>query len=69
MQVKINGKAEEVQEGTILDLLKIKNIDPRMVAVEVNSHMVEQHLLETTVLKADDELEFLFYMGGGRCMP
>ena len=65
MQVKINGKAEEVQEGTVLDLLKLKNIDPRMVAVEVNSHMVEQQSLETTVVREGDELEFLFYMGGG----
>lgn len=66
MQVQINGKAEEVQEGTILDLLKSKNIDPHMVAVEVNSQMVERDLLETTPVKEGDRVEFLFYMGGGR---
>ena len=49
MQVKINGKAEEIRGGSVLDLLKLKKIEPQMVAVEVN-----------------DQVEFLFYMGGGR---
>jgi len=66
MQVKINGKPEEVQGGTILDLLKAKNIDPHMVAVELNDAMVERDHLGTTSVKDGDALEFLFYMGGGR---
>lgn len=66
MQVKINGKSEEVQGATVLDLLKLKNIDPHMVAVELNSTMVERDRLEATSIKEGDALEFLFYMGGGR---
>ncbi len=66
MQVQINGKAEEVQGVTVLDLLKDKNIDPHMVAVELNSHMIERDNLQSTHLKEGDHLEFLFYMGGGR---
>lgn len=66
MQVKINGKAEEVSEGTVLDLLKAKKIEPQMVAVEVNDAMVERERLASTRLKDGDRLEFLFYMGGGR---
>ncbi len=67
MQVKINGKKEEVEQGTVLDLLKLKDIDPRMVAVEVNSQMVEASQLDQTPVQEGDELEFLFYMGGGQC--
>jgi len=66
MQVKINGKPEEVHGGTVLDLLKTKNIDPHMVAVELNNTMVERDTLATTPVKEGDALEFLFYMGGGR---
>ncbi len=66
MQVKINGKAEEISGGTILDLLQAKKIEPQMVAVEVNDVMVEREQLSTTRLKEGDSLEFLFYMGGGR---
>jgi sulfur carrier protein len=49
-----------------LDLLKAKTIDPHMVAVELNSKMVERDQLGTTKIKDGDALEFLFYMGGGR---
>jgi sulfur carrier protein len=66
MQVKINGKSEDVQGATILDLLKAKNIDPHMVAVELNAQMIERDHLGTTSIKENDQLEFLFYMGGGR---
>jgi sulfur carrier protein len=66
MQVTINGKAEQFQGQTVLDLLKAKNIDPQMVAVELNSAMLEREHLGTTAVKEGDQLEFLFYMGGGR---
>ena len=66
MQVKINGKSEDVQGGTVLDLLKAKKIEPQMVAVEVNDKMLERDHLATTHLNEGDQVEFLFYMGGGR---
>lgn len=66
MQVKINGKSEEVQGATVLDLLKAKNIDPHMVAVELNNTMLERDHLGNTHVKDGDHLELLFYMGGGR---
>jgi sulfur carrier protein len=66
MQVKVNGKAEEIQGGSILDLLKVKNIEPQMVAVEVNDTMLERDHLSTIQLQDGDRVEFLFYMGGGR---
>lgn len=65
MRVKINGKAEDIQEKTILDILKTKNVEPRMVAVEVNSELIEREQYETTFLKDGDEIEFLYFMGGG----
>jgi sulfur carrier protein len=66
MQVKINGKSEEVPSGTVLDLLQMKKIEPQMVAVEVNDKMLERDHLATTPLNEGDQIEFLFYMGGGR---
>ncbi|MFQ5992126.1 MAG: sulfur carrier protein ThiS [Nitrospiraceae bacterium] len=65
MQVKINGKSEEIQGSTVWDLLKAKSIDPHMVAVELNDTMLERDVLERTPVKEGDKLEFLFYMGGG----
>lgn len=66
MRVNVNGKAEEVAGGSVLDLLQAKKIEPQMVAVEVNDAMIERDYLATTQLKDGDRLEFLFYMGGGR---
>ncbi len=66
MQVRINGKPEDVQGGTVLDLLKAKSIEPQMVAVELNNTMLEREHLGTTTLTEGDQVEFLFYMGGGR---
>lgn len=65
MQVKINGKAEEISGGTVLDLLQAKKIEPQMVAVEVNDTMMDRERFATTSLNEGDRVEFLFYMGGG----
>lgn len=66
MQVKINGKPEEIPGGTVLDLLNSKKIEPQMVAVEVNDTVLDRDHLATTTLKEGDHVELLFYMGGGR---
>jgi len=66
VQVKINGKPEEIQSETVLELLKTKNIEPQMVAVEVNDKVLDRDHLATTRLNEGDQIEFLFYMGGGR---
>ena len=65
MEITINGKPEALDVTTILDVLKAKEIDPQLVAVELNTQIVEQEHLATTSVKDGDKLEFLFYMGGG----
>ncbi len=65
MQITINGKAEDLEVSTVLDVLKAKDIDPQLVAVEVNTQMIDQENLGETSLKEHDKVEFLFFMGGG----
>jgi len=65
MQLTINGKVESLDVSTVLDVLKAKDIEPQLVAVEVNTQMIDQENLGTTTLKENDTLEFLFFMGGG----
>ncbi len=65
MRIRINGKEANTDATSVLDVLKEKNVEPRMVAVEVNSRMVERDDYATTQLKDGDELEFLYFMGGG----
>jgi sulfur carrier protein len=66
MRVVINGKAEELPGGTVLEILKAKGVDPHMVAVELNAKILEREELSRTAVKEGDALELLFYMGGGR---
>ncbi len=65
MQLTINGKVENLDVSTVMDVLKAKDIDPQLVAVEVNTDMIDQENLGVTSLKENDKLEFLFFMGGG----
>ncbi len=65
MEITINGKNETIDATTILEVLKAKEIDHQLVAVELNTQIIEQEQLATTSIKDGDKLEFLFYMGGG----
>lgn len=66
MKITINGKAEEVKDGvSIQSLLQEKNIRPEVVAVELKGEIVERDNYGATVLKEGDQLEFMYYMGGG----
>jgi len=69
MQVKINGKSEKVEETTLSDLLQSRAIEPRMVTVEYNSKMLDKSAFSKISLKDGDEIEFLYFMGGGSNTP
>jgi len=65
MRIKINGKDEEVKEGTILELLRTKKIEPNMVTVELNSKILDRKEYETARIQEGAVIEFLYFMGGG----
>ncbi|MFQ5598646.1 MAG: sulfur carrier protein ThiS [Nitrospiria bacterium] len=65
MRLKVNGKEEETLETNLIDLLKSKDIEPRMVTVELNKQLVDRTDLSRTTLQEGDELEFIYFMGGG----
>jgi hypothetical protein len=37
MQVKVNGKSEDIQSGSVLDLLTLKKIDPSRRVIRSSS--------------------------------
>ncbi len=68
MKITINGELVEFQETslTIEQLLKLQNVQwPDMVTVEHNNSILERSQLATTQVKDGDEIELLYYMGGG----
>ena len=72
MKIKINGEEEVVEKEsvTISDLLALKNVKmPEMVSVEHNGEMLERDNFSNTAVSEGDEVEFLYFMGGGQQPP
>ncbi len=66
MEISVNGKTETVGPGsTVVSVLKAKELDPALVSVEHNGKILEKSDLDGAVLSEGDELEILFFMGGG----
>ncbi len=66
IKILINGKEEQIeQEISILELLKKKNIRPEVVTVELNGKIINRQDYQSTVIKENDVIEFVFFMGGG----
>lgn len=67
MTVTIAGKKKEIAEGTTIAQIivdeKVEN--PDYVTVTVNDDFVDSDSFSTTVIKENDSIEFLYFMGGG----
>jgi sulfur carrier protein len=68
MIVSVNGKEEIVDDGlTISQLLQKQAVKmPEMVSVELNGNILDRDAFATTQLQANDQVEFLYFMGGGK---
>ena len=67
MKITVAGNKKEVEDGlTVAGLIELEQVEtPQYVTVSVNEEFVESGAFESTVLKDGDEVEFLYFMGGG----
>ncbi|MBU1170260.1 MAG: sulfur carrier protein ThiS [Proteobacteria bacterium] len=66
MRINVNGQCEDLDEGlTILGFLHVKKLEPREVVVELNRTIIIKDDFDTLVLKENDNLEVLRFVGGG----
>jgi sulfur carrier protein len=68
MTLTINGKREELDADrlTVVELLKLKDVSmPDMVSVQVNGDVLSRGDYAATLVKDNDQVEFLYFMGGG----
>jgi sulfur carrier protein len=68
MNVTINGKTDTLEHAdvTILDLLRMKEVEmPDMVSVQLNGDILDRAAFDSTTVADGDEVEFLYFMGGG----
>ncbi len=70
MNLVVNGKDTDITDSlTVNELLAKEDVKiPQMVSVELNGQILKRSEFETTRLKDDDKVEFLYYMGGGTCL-
>ena len=64
--VTLNGKPRKVREGlSLLELLKELDVQPSRVVVEHNREIRRRGDFEKTWVRAGDELELVYFVGGG----
>ena len=67
MIITVAGVKKEVADGlTVAQLVIDEKVEtPQYVTVTINDDFVEHGQFEETVLKDGDNVEFLYFMGGG----
>ena len=69
MTITVNGKEAELvahDARTIESLLEELNVSQRLyVTVEVNGEILERDNFGSTPVQEGDNIEFLYFMGGG----
>ncbi len=68
MTIIVAGEKKEYEEGlTLPQLIEAENVEmPEYVTVSINDEFVATEDKEKTVLKDGDNVEFLYFMGGGQ---
>ena len=68
MKITVSGEKKEVADGlTVSALIEQEQVEtPQYVTVSVNEEFIDSDAFDTHVLNEGDEVEFLYFMGGGR---
>lgn len=66
-KIKVNGKEQDLNASvSIAELIRLNNIvQPSMVSIQLNGKFVISDEYDSTLIKTGDEIDFLYFMGGG----
>jgi len=66
-KIQVNGNEQEVEVPiSLIDLIKKNDVaQPEMVSVQINGEFVDREEYASTLIKDGDEVDFLYFMGGG----
>lgn len=67
MYITVAGEKKEVKDAlTLSELMELEKVEmPEYVTVSVNDEFIEPDQKASAVLKDGDNVEFLYFMGGG----
>ena len=67
MNLRINGEDREVADNVSLtELVAQLDLTPARIAIELNQNVVRRANWPSTVLKENDRLEIVHFVGGGK---
>jgi len=66
-KIQVNGKEQEVEVPiSLIDLIKKNDVaQPEMVSVQLNGEFVDRGDFNSILVNDNDEVDFLYFMGGG----
>ena len=65
-KIKLNGKLTRInREQSVLNLLNILKINKKKIAVELNGKIIQRTAYKKSILKNNDSLEIVHFIGGG----
>ena len=65
-KIQLNGDSFEINNGTNLnELLNKLKIQKNKIAIEVNGEIVEKNKYSNLILRRDDKVEGVHFIGGG----
>jgi len=63
--VKINGQPAEAAGKTVAQIVEEQGLNVQRVAVELNGDIVKRSDFDKVVVKEDDSMEIVNFVGGG----
>ena len=65
-KIQLNGKKITVKPNlSLLDVLKKYKLDKKRIAIELNGSIVSKSSYHKKILKNEDKLEIVHFIGGG----
>jgi len=66
-KIKVNGNEQEISNPVSLtELIALNNVaQPSMVSIQLNGEFVVRDDYDSTLVNEGDEVDFLYFMGGG----
>ena len=66
IQIRVNGKVKSIPaKYSISDLVKNLNIPIKKVAIELNQEIIDKKKIKRIILKKNDKIEIVHFIGGG----
>ena len=66
IKIKVNGKYMFIkQKASVQDLIQALKVPPKKIAIEMNREILDKKKLKKKMLKNNDSIEIVHFIGGG----